>query len=139
VPTCTTPRPSSGLPLTLLALLLPFLQVNKQTSELVFDHLHATAFQHSPLGRTILGPEENIRSISRQDLVDYMAAHYRYALMLRVVKERQHLAYKAIKQRHPSPAVCWLYSIRSISRQDLVDYRAAHYRYASMLQVVCCL
>ncbi|KAF6254777.1 Metalloenzyme, LuxS/M16 peptidase-like protein [Scenedesmus sp. NREL 46B-D3] len=52
-------------------------EVNKQTSELVFDHLHATAFQHSPLGRTILGPEENIRSISRQDLVDYMAAHYR--------------------------------------------------------------
>jgi hypothetical protein len=66
-----------GLPLTLLVLLLAFLQVNKQTSELVFDHLHATAFQHSPLGRTILGPEENIRSISRQDLVDYMSAHYR--------------------------------------------------------------
>eukprot|EP00878_Enallax_costatus_P000634 GHUV01000737.1.p1 GENE.GHUV01000737.1~~GHUV01000737.1.p1 ORF type:complete len:493 (+),score=146.57 GHUV01000737.1:128-1606(+) len=52
-------------------------EVNKQTSELVFDHLHATAFQFSPLGRTILGPEENIRNISRQDLVDYMAAHYR--------------------------------------------------------------
>lgn len=52
-------------------------EVNKQTSELVFDHLHATAFQYSPLGRTILGPEENIRSINRQDLVDYMTAHYR--------------------------------------------------------------
>jgi processing peptidase subunit beta len=52
-------------------------EVNKQTSELVFDHLHATAFQHSPLGRTILGPEANIRSLTRQDLVDYMAAHYR--------------------------------------------------------------
>lgn len=52
-------------------------QVNKQTSELVFDQLHATAFQHSPLGRTILGPEANIRSIRRQDLVDYMAAHYK--------------------------------------------------------------
>jgi processing peptidase subunit beta len=52
-------------------------QVNKQTNELVFDHLHATAFQFSPLGRTILGPEENIRSISRKDLVDYMATHYK--------------------------------------------------------------
>jgi processing peptidase subunit beta len=51
--------------------------VNKQTSELVFDHLHATAFQHSPLGRTILGPEANIRSITRANLVDYMASHYR--------------------------------------------------------------
>jgi processing peptidase subunit beta len=28
--------------------------------EVVFDHLHATAFQHQPLGRTILGPKENI-------------------------------------------------------------------------------
>lgn len=52
-------------------------EVNKQTSELVFDHLHATAFQHSPLGRTILGPEANIRSITRANLVDYMASHYR--------------------------------------------------------------
>ena len=54
-----------------------FVQVNKQTNELVFDHLHATAFQFSPLGRTILGPEENIRTISRKDLVDYMATHYK--------------------------------------------------------------
>ena len=55
-------------------------EVNKQTSELVFDHLHATAFQHSPLGRTILGPEQNIRTLSRQQLVDYMGAHYRWAV-----------------------------------------------------------
>lgn len=42
----------------------------------MFDHLHATAFQHSPLGRTILGPQENIRSITRGDLIDYIATHY---------------------------------------------------------------
>ena len=53
------------------------LQVNKQTSELVFDHLHATAFQYSPLGRTILGPVENIKSLTRDDLVSYMKTHYR--------------------------------------------------------------
>ena len=52
-------------------------EVNKQTSELVFDHLHATAFQHTPLGRTILGPEANIRAITRQQLAGYMADHYR--------------------------------------------------------------
>jgi len=52
-------------------------EVNKQTSELVFDHLHATAFQFTPLGRTILGPERNIRAITRADLADYMATHYR--------------------------------------------------------------
>lgn len=52
-------------------------EVNKQNSEVVFDHLHATAFQYSPLGRTILGPVDNIKKISRQDLVDYMKTHYR--------------------------------------------------------------
>ena len=43
---------------------------------MVFDHLHATAFQYSPLGRTILGPAENVRSITRQHLADYIAANY---------------------------------------------------------------
>ncbi|KFM23147.1 putative mitochondrial-processing peptidase subunit beta [Auxenochlorella protothecoides] len=45
--------------------------------EVLFDHLHATAFQHSPLGRTILGPAENIRSLTRADLVDYITTNYR--------------------------------------------------------------
>lgn len=44
--------------------------------EVIFDHLHATAFQHSPLGRTILGPAENIRTLTRNDLVDYIQTHY---------------------------------------------------------------
>lgn len=44
--------------------------------EVVFDHLHATAFQHSPLGRTILGPADNVRAITRQHLADYIATNY---------------------------------------------------------------
>ena len=44
--------------------------------EVVFDHLHATAFQGQPLGRTILGPKENIQSISRDDLVGYIKRNY---------------------------------------------------------------
>lgn len=44
--------------------------------EVVFDHLHATAFQGQPLGRTILGPKENIASIQRDDLVDYIKKNY---------------------------------------------------------------
>ena len=51
-------------------------EVNKQQEELVLDHLHATAFQGTGLGRTILGPEENIRSLKRNDLSDYISAHY---------------------------------------------------------------
>ncbi|KAK9820399.1 hypothetical protein WJX72_009957 [[Myrmecia] bisecta] len=51
-------------------------EVEGVAEEVVFDHLHATAFQHSPLGRTILGPAENIRTLTRGDLADYIATHY---------------------------------------------------------------
>jgi processing peptidase subunit beta len=51
-------------------------EVNKDTSEVIFDHLHAAAFQGSSLGRTILGPEENVKSISRQHLVQYIQNNY---------------------------------------------------------------
>ena len=52
------------------------LQVEGVPEEVIFDHLHATAFQYSPLGRTILGPAENIRSLTRDDLANYIATHY---------------------------------------------------------------
>ncbi|KAG9286824.1 hypothetical protein G9A89_012374 [Geosiphon pyriformis] len=51
-------------------------EVDKLLEEVVFDHLHATAFQGHSLGRTILGPKENILSLKRQDLVDYVAKNY---------------------------------------------------------------
>merc|ERR1719445_2298353 len=44
--------------------------------ELIFDHLHETAFQGSPLGFTILGPVENIQKINSQMLRDYVTTHY---------------------------------------------------------------
>jgi processing peptidase subunit beta len=58
-------------------------QVEGVPEEVVFDHLHATAFQHTPLGRTILGPAENIRSLTRGDLVDFVATHYTAPRMVR--------------------------------------------------------
>jgi processing peptidase subunit beta len=51
-------------------------EVDKQMEEVVFDHLHATAFQGQPLGRTILGPKENIESIQRTDLQNYIKTNY---------------------------------------------------------------
>jgi len=51
-------------------------EVDKQLEEVVFDHLHATAFQNQPLGRTILGPKENIQTIKRDNLVDYIKTNY---------------------------------------------------------------
>lgn len=51
-------------------------EVEGQPEEVLFDHLHATAFQRTSLGRPILGPAENVRSITRDDLQDYIQSHY---------------------------------------------------------------
>ena len=52
-------------------------EVDGQTEEVVFDRLHEVAYVGTPLARTILGPEENIRSISAY--VDRCAAGARAA------------------------------------------------------------
>ncbi|KLO06958.1 hypothetical protein SCHPADRAFT_909909 [Schizopora paradoxa] len=51
-------------------------EVDKQLEEVVFDHLHSVAFNGQPLGRTILGPRENILSIQRDDLSNYIKTNY---------------------------------------------------------------
>ncbi|XP_001631568.2 mitochondrial-processing peptidase subunit beta [Nematostella vectensis] len=51
-------------------------EVDTQLEEVVFDHLHATAYQGTALGRTILGPSRNVKSITQQDLKDYINKHY---------------------------------------------------------------
>ncbi|KAJ0973862.1 hypothetical protein J5N97_015827 [Dioscorea zingiberensis] len=51
-------------------------EVEGQTEEVIFDHLHATAFQCTPLGRTILGPAANIKTITKEHLKHYISTHY---------------------------------------------------------------
>ncbi|KAI3909376.1 hypothetical protein MKW98_007900 [Papaver atlanticum] len=50
--------------------------VYSQAEELVFDHLHAAAFQYSPLGRTIIGPAANVKAITKKHLETYIKDHY---------------------------------------------------------------
>ncbi|ODQ68483.1 hypothetical protein NADFUDRAFT_68698 [Nadsonia fulvescens var. elongata DSM 6958] len=59
-------------------------EVDKQYEEVVFDHLHAVAFKQQALGRTILGPKENILSIQRTDLVKYITNNYKADRMVLV-------------------------------------------------------
>jgi len=40
------------------------------------DHLHAVAFQDCTLAYTILGPVDNIKSITREDLKNYVNTYY---------------------------------------------------------------
>jgi len=51
-------------------------EVMQNKEEVIFDELHATAFQGTALGRTILGPEQNIMNITREDLEKYIKTHY---------------------------------------------------------------
>ncbi|KAJ8097380.1 Metalloenzyme, LuxS/M16 peptidase-like protein [Lipomyces tetrasporus] len=59
-------------------------EVEKQYEEVVFDHLHAVAFQGQSLGRTILGPKENILMIDRKDLTNYISTNYKADRMVLV-------------------------------------------------------
>lgn len=54
-------------------------EVESNMQEVVFDHLHATAYQGTPLGQTILGPTKNIKSIGKTDLQNYISTHYKAA------------------------------------------------------------
>lgn len=54
-------------------------EVESNLQEVVFDHLHATAYQGTPLGQTILGPSANIQSIGKADLQNYISTHYKAA------------------------------------------------------------
>lgn len=57
-------------------------EVESNLQEVVFDHLHATAYQGTALGNTILGPTENIKSITKGDLQSYIKDHYKASRMV---------------------------------------------------------
>ncbi len=44
--------------------------------DVIFDWLQDCSFADQPLGRTILGPEERVRSFSREDLAGFVGQHY---------------------------------------------------------------
>lgn len=51
-------------------------EVEKSMEEVVFDKLHETAFPDAGLGKTILGPRENIQRLQAEDLRSYIRTHY---------------------------------------------------------------
>ncbi|KAL4823416.1 hypothetical protein H8958_001874 [Nasalis larvatus] len=50
--------------------------------DVVFDYLHATAFQGTPLAQAVEGPSENVRKLSRADLTEYLSTHYKAPRMV---------------------------------------------------------
>lgn len=51
-------------------------EVEKSSEEVIFDRLHMTAYRDSALGYTILGPPENIQTLTRDDILDYVHDNY---------------------------------------------------------------
>jgi len=56
--------------------------IENMHDEVCLDYLHHAAFPEQALGRTILGPEENIKNITSEDLKTYMKKHYTTNRML---------------------------------------------------------
>ncbi len=51
-------------------------QANDTPDDIIFDHFQETAFPGQPMGRPVLGTEEQIREMPRSVLTSYMRRHY---------------------------------------------------------------
>ncbi|XP_055315672.1 mitochondrial-processing peptidase subunit beta-like [Sitodiplosis mosellana] len=52
-------------------------EIESNVQDVVNDYLHAIAYQGTPLGQTILGPRENVLSLTSKDLKYYIDTHYK--------------------------------------------------------------
>ncbi|XP_051874410.1 cytochrome b-c1 complex subunit 1, mitochondrial-like [Pristis pectinata] len=52
-------------------------EMESNLEEVVFDYLHTTAFQGTPLAYTVVGPSRNIKTLNRNDLVEFVTGHYK--------------------------------------------------------------
>jgi predicted Zn-dependent peptidase len=51
-------------------------QANDTPDDIIFDHFQEAAYPSQPMGRPVLGTEEIIRNLKRQDIAGYMHSHY---------------------------------------------------------------
>lgn len=51
-------------------------EVNQIIEEVLFDKLHERAFPESSLGFTILGPDENIKKLTKMDMISFREKYY---------------------------------------------------------------
>lgn len=57
-------------------------EIESNYQEVIFDYLHATAYQGTPLGRTILGPVENVKRLQAADLKNFIKCNYKAPRMV---------------------------------------------------------
>ncbi|XP_075870543.1 cytochrome b-c1 complex subunit 1, mitochondrial [Nelusetta ayraudi] len=57
-------------------------EVENNVQDVCLDLLHATAYQGTSLGQSVLGPSSNARTLTRQDLVEYVNSHFKAPRMV---------------------------------------------------------
>ncbi|KAJ8259840.1 hypothetical protein GJAV_G00174080 [Gymnothorax javanicus] len=57
-------------------------EVENSLQDVCLDLLHATAFQGTSLGHSVLGPTQNARTLTREDLVEFINSHYKAPRMV---------------------------------------------------------
>jgi len=95
-------------------------EVETNLQEVVFDHLHATAYQGTALGRTILGPTQNIKSLSRRDLSDFIKTHYQGSRMSWLLLEESNM-----KNWLSLPMNIWVPCLMCTAKVNLQSHPAA--------------
>jgi mitochondrial-processing peptidase subunit beta len=76
-------------------------EIDQIPEEVVFDYLHSTAFQDCALGRTILGPVENINSLTSADLKTYMDTNHKpHRMVLAAAGDIDHDKLVALAEKH---------------------------------------
>uniref|UniRef100_A0A8C4CZS2 Uncharacterized protein n=1 Tax=Denticeps clupeoides TaxID=299321 RepID=A0A8C4CZS2_9TELE len=76
-------------------------EVEGNLQEVCLDLLYTTAFQGTPMGQSPLGPSSNARTLTRQDLVEYISSHFKAPRMvLAAAGGVQHDELVALAQKH---------------------------------------
>ncbi|KAH1167163.1 cytochrome b-c1 complex subunit 1, mitochondrial [Mauremys mutica] len=57
-------------------------EIDSNLTDVVFDYLHATAYQGTALSHTVEGTTENIKRLTRGDLATYIDTHYKAPRMV---------------------------------------------------------
>nr|XP_033781879.1 cytochrome b-c1 complex subunit 1, mitochondrial [Geotrypetes seraphini] len=76
-------------------------EIDSCLEDVVFDYLHATAYQGTPLSQSVLGLSANIKSLNRAALLEYINLHYKAPRMvLAAAGGITHKELRDLAQRH---------------------------------------
>ena len=76
-------------------------QANDTPDDIIFDHFQTTAYPDQPMGRPVLGSEDNIRGMHRDQLTGYMRRHYAAGnTVVAAAGNLQHDTVVALAQKH---------------------------------------